>query len=248
MPRIANILVLCANKTTIESYKALKILQEFCANTTVPGCKHWERIDIYYTGLNLLTTANMPRETIHQEGAKEITPWGMKLPRNTNTGIIPVTHQILPDEIGNLKSNMLPEIFPKFFDVIINENCPRQDNPTGFAITPAELTNLINGSLKLDGNYIDKAMADHHFGPKGFQTIYDPHNTEKGLLKKINPEFKVDVETGIGTMWVAYKMRTDLDERTRSALAKGIRSQKKRKKSRHKNKKKKKRTKKKIKY
>ena len=94
MPRIANILILCANKTTVESYKALKILQEFCANTTVPGCKNWERIDIYYTGLNLLETTNMPRETINGQGNREITPWGMKLPRNTNTGTIPVITNI----------------------------------------------------------------------------------------------------------------------------------------------------------
>ena len=176
----------------------------------------------------------------------------MKLPRNTNTGIIPVTHQILPDEIGNLKNNMLPEIFPKFFDVIINENCPRQDNPTGFAITPAELTNLINGSLKLDGNYIDKAQADGHFGPKGFQTIYDPYNTRKGLLEKIEPEFRVNIEVSGGTEWVAYKMRTDLEERTRgersTASAAGINSKKKYKKTKKKNKKSKKHRKSKKRY
>lgn len=228
MPRTANILILCANKSSVDKYKALKILQEFCASTTVVGCKYWEKIDFYYTGLNLLRTTNMPRETIDQNGNREITPWGMKIPRNTNTGMIPVTHQLLPDEIGNLKMRMLPEVFPKFFDVIINENCPRQDNPDGFAITPAELTTLINGSLKLDGFYIDKATADGHFGPKGFQTIYDPHHTGKGLLEKILPEFRVNIETSHGSLWVAYKLKTDLEEFKKSLgnVAKGIKRKK----------------------
>jgi len=224
MTRTANILILCANKSTIDNYKALKILQEFCASTTVAGCKYWEKIDFYYTGLNLLTTTNMPRETIDANGNREITPWGMKIPRNINIGMIPITHQLLPDEIGDLKMKMLPEVFPKFFDVIINENCPRQDNPSGFAITPSELTQLINGSLKLDGFYIDKAKADEHFGTSGFQTIYDPHKTGKGLLEKINPEFKVNVESSNGSLWVAYKLRTDSSEYNKSLhdLAKGI--------------------------
>ena len=74
MLRIANILILCANKQTVDSYKGLKILQDFCANPAVPGCMYWQRIDIYYTGLNLLETTNMPRETINQLENKEITP------------------------------------------------------------------------------------------------------------------------------------------------------------------------------
>jgi hypothetical protein len=212
MPRTATILVLCANKRSVESYKALKIIQEFCANTDVPGCKYWEKIDIYYAGLNLLDTTRMPNTTFDEQGNREITPWGMKIPRNSNLGVIPVTHQLLPNELGDLKSNMLPEIFPKAFDIIINENCPRSQAPGTPFITPAILTNLINGCLKLDGYYIDKADAQGQFGPRGFQVIYDPNNTKSGLLEKINPEFKVDTEISIGTMWVAYKLKTQSEK------------------------------------
>ena len=102
MPRIANILILCANKQTVDSYKGLKILQEFCANTTVPGCKYWEEINIYYTGEKLLDTTNIPTGTIDENGDRQINSWTMKLPRNPGTsksGTIPITHQLFSDEL-----------------------------------------------------------------------------------------------------------------------------------------------------
>lgn len=110
----ANILVLCADKTSIESMRAINIIQEFCNKTLEIGCQHWNKINIYYSGMNL------SHITISSEPTLEFADRQ-----------IPIVQKILPDEVGNLKKRKLPEYIEKtlkknlqFFDIIINEFCP----------------------------------------------------------------------------------------------------------------------------
>jgi len=111
----ANILVLCANKNSIESMKAINIIQEFCNKTLHPiGFENWNKINIYYTGIDLSDITILSQSTIDFTDRQ-----------------IPIVQKILPDEVGNLKNHKLPEYIEKtlkknlqFFDIILNENCP----------------------------------------------------------------------------------------------------------------------------
>ena len=111
----ANILVLCANKNSIESMKAINIIQEFCNKTLHPiGFENWNKINIYYAGMDLSDITILSQPIIVFADRQ-----------------IPIIQKILPDEIGNLKNHKLPEYIEKtlkknlqFFDIILNEYCP----------------------------------------------------------------------------------------------------------------------------
>lgn len=110
----ANILVLCANKNSIESMKAINIIQEFCNKTLSIGCEDWNKINIYYSGIKLSNITISSQPTLEFADRQ-----------------IPIVQKILPDEVGNLKNHKLPEYIEKtlkknckFFDIIINETCP----------------------------------------------------------------------------------------------------------------------------
>jgi len=111
----ANILVLCANKNSIESMKAISIIQKFCNKTLHPiGFENWNKINIYYTGIDLSDITILSQPIIDFTDRQ-----------------IPIVQKILPDEIRNLKDHKLPEYIEKtlkknlqFFDIILNENCP----------------------------------------------------------------------------------------------------------------------------
>ena len=197
MTREANILVLCANIRTIKEYKCLEILQRLCIDdNVVKGCKHWTSLNLYYAGIGLAQHNILPTKT-----TGTITPDTVIIPGNTNpNSIVSVTHNVLPDELGNIKKNNLEAVFPKFFDLIINENCPRSAGG-GFAISPKDLFPVINECMKLDGYYIDKEIAREHFGSHGFQVLY------KDLLKKESKPVNITA-AGETSNWVVFKFRT----------------------------------------
>lgn len=233
MTREANVLVLCANIRTIKEYKCLEILQRLCVDDNViKGCKYWTSLNLYYAGMELAKHNILPTKT-----TGTITPNTVMIPGNTNTNsIVSVSHNVLPDELGNIKKNNLEAVFPKFFDLVINENCPRSEG-SGFAITPKDLFPVINECMKLDGYYIDKEIAREHFGSHGFQLLY------KDLLKKESKPVNITA-AGETANWVVFKFRTVGSPKSReksigkTVSARGVKkgnkkSQKKRKKRKY---------------
>ena len=143
----ANILVLCANKNSIESMKAINVIQEFCNKTLHPiGFENWNKINIYYAGMDLSDITILSQPIIYFADRQ-----------------IPIVQKILPDEIGNLKNQKLPEYIEKtlkkklqFFDIIMNEYCPVAIH-LEWTLQPIDFE-IILSTLKPNGFFINPTI------------------------------------------------------------------------------------------
>lgn len=154
-----NILVLCANQSSITKHKATTIISEFSKSLlALKGFKTW---NVYYSGINL---SSLPSTTTTIQCQEQK---------------IKIQHKILPDNVGNLKTHQLPVYVqntlkspsPRFFDIIINENCPAVQH-LKWTILPVDLA-IIFETLKSNGYYIENTTSFQHHANTSYQTVYD---------------------------------------------------------------------------
>lgn len=154
-----NILVLCANQPSIIKQKAITIITEF--SKSLLSLKEYKTWNIYYSGINL-SSSTLSTFTIQCEKQK-----------------ITIHYKILPDNVGNLKTHQLPiyvqntlkSSSPRFFDIIINENCPAAQH-LEWTILPVDLA-IIFETLKSNGYYIENTTSIQHHANTSYQTVYD---------------------------------------------------------------------------
>ena len=203
MPRNINVLILCADKESIEVQKGAKIVLDCIKtleeNKKLSSVKNWDVINFYYTGDKLTPELNellLGDSIIIDE--KKIT----------------ITYQVLPEDFLNLRNLNMEELIQKIpnrFKFILNENCPRAD----FGIKPNHLYKIINELLVLDGYYIDKHSAIEHFSQTGYDSIY------KNLIELIQKDVTIS-ELKTDNIWSIFKLRRQdsetLDEELKLAI------------------------------
>lgn len=154
-----NILILCANETSIKNLKTMNIMKQMC-DTNVLKCDHWTKIHFYYSGMDLSRAilTNLQNSVFIHEN-------------------IPIVHTILPDNVANLKNHKLPEYIkthlhkktPRFFDIIINEYCPMA-NHLSWTVQPQDLV-VILSTLKKNGLFINPKKLSQK---QGYSPIFQP--------------------------------------------------------------------------
>ena len=208
------ILILCANNSSIQDYKSVKILKSFCdkIENREKNCKNIKKLEIYYGGLD--------RDRKNPEKVQifsDIIIEGDKIKKlKGEREEIEIEHKILRENLGDINKGELEKNFRKNkFDMIINENCERdiREDQKGYGIKILTLNSIIKELLKKDGIYIDDAKASERLNKLkkgGFDEIY------KGLLDEmidlgifsINENFiRKGREIRANSYWKSYKLK-----------------------------------------